>query len=104
MEIRENINGQLYERDCSSLVVSQFTVSCWGAVEPSSLSLWPLKGPMYQPRLMIDENECRTVSGMLGKRIQSIRETLSLVFLCPSQIPHDLTRPRTQTAAVGSRR
>jgi hypothetical protein len=40
----------------------------------------------------------------IGRGNRSSRRKPVLVPLCPPQIPHDLTRDRTQAAAVGSRR
>jgi hypothetical protein len=51
-----------------------------------------------------DDDECGAVSGMLPRGNQSILRKPASVPLCPPQIPHDLTRDRTQTAAVGNRR
>jgi hypothetical protein len=56
----------------------------------------PLNGLLYPPR-MIGEDECGAVGG-------STQRKPAPVPLCPPQMPHYLTRARTQTAAVGSRR
>jgi hypothetical protein len=53
-------------------------------------------GQMYQPRIMMDDDE--------GRVNRSTRRKPAQVPLCPSQIPHDLTRARTRAASVGSRR
>jgi hypothetical protein len=50
------------------------------------------------------DDEYGAVCGMIGKGNRSTRRKLSPVVLCPPQIPHDLTRARTQAAVVGSRR
>jgi hypothetical protein len=51
-----------------------------------------------------DEYECGSGGGMLGKGNRSTRRKLAPVPLCPSQIPHDMTRARTRKTAVGSQR
>jgi hypothetical protein len=61
-------------------------------------------GLLYQPRMTIDEDECGAIDGMIGKGNGSTRRKPTQVPLFPPQIPHNLTRARTQTAAVGSRR
>jgi hypothetical protein len=51
-----------------------------------------------------DNYECGAVGGMgVCTGIRSTRRHSALVSLCPPQIPHDLTWPRAQTTAVGSR-
>jgi hypothetical protein len=62
----------------------------------------PLTGLLYQPRTI--DNECGAVGGMrIGRGSRSTRRKPAPAPLCPPQIPHDLTRPRTRIAAVGSR-
>jgi hypothetical protein len=59
---------------------------------------------LYQPK-MIDNGDCRAMGGMkIGRGNRSTRRKPALAPLCPPQIPHDLTRARTRTAAVGSQR
>jgi hypothetical protein len=41
--------------------------------------------------MMIDDDECRAVGGMLGKEIRTTWRKSTLLPLCPPQIPHDLT-------------
>jgi hypothetical protein len=53
---------------------------------------------------MMDDNYFGSIGGMLGKDTELFEGNLPLVPLCEPQIPHDLTRVRTQTAAVGSQR
>jgi hypothetical protein len=63
----------------------------------------PLTGLLYQP-WMIDD-VCAAVGGMrIGRGNLSIWWKPTSVPLCPLQITHDLTWPRTRVAAVGSRR
>jgi hypothetical protein len=53
---------------------------------------------------MMMDGECGTVCGMIGKGNRStLREPVTLP-LYPPRNPHDLTRARSRTAAVGSRR
>jgi hypothetical protein len=62
-----------------------------------------LFGILYQPRIMDDE--CGAVGGMrIGKGNRSTSIKHAPVPRCPPQIPHDLTRARTQTAEMGSQR
>jgi hypothetical protein len=51
-----------------------------------------------------DDDECSAIGGMLGTRNTSTLRKPAPVPLCPPQIPHDLTRARTQAAAVGTAR
>jgi hypothetical protein len=61
----------------------------------------PLIGPLYQPRMIV--NECGAFGWMrIGKRNGSTRRKPVPVPLCPPQIPNDLTRDRTRAAIVGS--
>jgi hypothetical protein len=61
---------------------------------------------------MMDGDECGTVGGMIGRRNRSTIIIIIIIIIiipapvrpCSPQIPHDLTRARTQTAAVGSQR
>jgi hypothetical protein len=63
----------------------------------------PLIGLLYQPRMIDDE--CGAVIGMtIGRGNRSTRRKSAPVPLCPPQIPHHLTRPRTRAATVGSQR
>jgi hypothetical protein len=53
---------------------------------------------------MIDDDVCGGTGGMqIGTGNRSTRRKPALVPLCPPQIPHDLTRARTQGAATGNR-
>jgi hypothetical protein len=60
-------------------------------------------GLLYQPRMIMDDNEGGTVGGMIGKGNRSTRRKHAPVPHCPPQIPHDLTRARIQAVAVESR-
>jgi hypothetical protein len=51
-----------------------------------------------------DDDECGAVGGMFGRANLTTMRKLTPVPLCLPQIPRDLTRDRTQAAAVGSRR
>jgi hypothetical protein len=48
----------------------------------------------------MDDDECGAVGGMIGKGNRSTRRTPAPVPVRPPQIPHDLTRARTQAAAM----
>jgi hypothetical protein len=68
------------------------------------LVLRPLFGLLYQPQ-MTDDDDCGAIGGMRTGRVnRSTRRKPAPVPLRPPQIPHDLTRARTEAAAVGSRR
>jgi hypothetical protein len=51
-----------------------------------------------------DDNECGAIGGMIGRGIRSTWRKPAPVLICLPQIPHDLSRARTRTAAEGSRR
>jgi hypothetical protein len=52
-----------------------------------------------------DDDDCGAIGGIkIGRGNRSTWRKLAPVTLCPSQIPHDLTRARTRAAAVGSQR
>jgi hypothetical protein len=53
--------------------------------------------------MMMDDDECEAVGGMLGMGNQSTRRRPAPVPLCPPEIPHDLTWAITRAAAVGRR-
>jgi hypothetical protein len=56
-------------------------------------------GVLYQPQ-MIDDCDCGAIGGMkIGRGNRNTRRIPAPVSLCPSQIPHDLTRARTRAAA-----
>jgi hypothetical protein len=64
----------------------------------------PLFGLLHQPQMTII-NECGTVGGIrIGRGNRITQRKPTTVPLCPPQIPHDLTRARTQVSAVGSQR
>jgi hypothetical protein len=42
-------------------------------------------GLLYQPRMVMDDDDCGAVGGMLGKGNRSTRRTPSPVPLCPPQ-------------------
>jgi hypothetical protein len=61
-------------------------------------------GLLYQPQ-MIDVGVCEAIGGMrIGKGDQNTRKKPAPVPLCSPQIPHNISRARTQAAAVGSQR
>jgi hypothetical protein len=64
----------------------------------------PIFGLLYQPLMMMDDDEFGAVDGMLGRGKRSTRRKPTPVQLCPPQIPHDLTRARTRAAEVGRRK
>jgi hypothetical protein len=51
-----------------------------------------------------DDDERGTGGRMSGRGRQIIQRNPALVPHCPPQIPHELIRSRTRSAAVGSRR
>jgi hypothetical protein len=51
-----------------------FFVSWLGGVELSPLSLLPLNDLLFQPRMMMNDDECGAVGVMLGKRNRSTRK------------------------------
>jgi hypothetical protein len=58
---------------------------------------------LYQPRTIDDDYGA--IGGMkIGRGIGSTRRKPAPASLCPPQIPHDQTRPRNRTAAVGNQR
>jgi hypothetical protein len=59
---------------------------------------------LYQPRMMMDDDECGAIGEMIGMGSRSTRRKPAPVLLCSPQIPQDFARARTQAAAVGSRR
>jgi hypothetical protein len=64
----------------------------------------PLFGLLYNPQMIDDDDDSGAIGGMqIGKGNRSTRRRPAPVPLCPSQIPHDVTRARTLAAAVGSR-
>jgi hypothetical protein len=61
-------------------------------------------GLLYQPQ-MIDDGDCGEIFEMkICRGNRSTRRKPAPPPLCPPQIPHDQTRARTRTAAVGSQR
>jgi hypothetical protein len=49
-----------------------FPVS-WGEVDPSPLFLRPLFGLMHLPKMMMDDDECGAIGGMIGREKRSTR-------------------------------
>jgi hypothetical protein len=70
------------------------------------LVLRPWFGLLYRPQMIDDDaNDYGAIGGMrIGKGNQSIRRKPAPVPLSLPQMPHDLTRPQTRAAVVGSRR
>jgi hypothetical protein len=60
-------------------------------------------GLLYQPRIMMDDDEFGAIGAMLDGRNRSTRSKSVSVPRLPPQIPHDLNRARTLAAAMGSR-
>jgi hypothetical protein len=58
-----------------------------GGVEPGPLLLRPLIDLLYQPRLMMDDDECGAVGRMSSSGNRSIRRKPGPVPLCLPQIP-----------------
>jgi hypothetical protein len=60
-------------------------------------------GLLYQLRMVMDDDKCGTMAGMLLSRGNRSNQRKSApVPIFPPHIPHDLTRARTREAAVGS--
>jgi hypothetical protein len=73
-------------------------------VRLSPLGTAAITSLLYQPQ-MIDDGDCGAIVEIkIGKGNRSTRRTPAPTPLCPPQIPHDQTRARTRTAAVGSQR
>jgi hypothetical protein len=71
-------------------------------VRLSPLGTATTTGLLYQPRTT---DECGAIGRMkIDRENRSTRRKRAPAPLGPPQIPHDLTRARTRTAAVGSRR
>jgi hypothetical protein len=73
----------------------------WVRLSPlgTAATTWPL----YQLQ-MVDDDVCGAIGGMkIGRGKLSTRRKPALMPLCPPEIPHELNRARTWTAAVGSR-
>jgi hypothetical protein len=67
-----------------------------------SLGTAATTGLLYQPQ-MIDDGDCGVIGGIkIGRGNRITRRKPAPVPLCSPQIPHDLIRARTRTAAVGS--
>jgi hypothetical protein len=98
--VKENFVEQFWSRSSKRLLF--FFVL--GGVGPSPLLLRPLDGLFYQLRMMINDDECGTIRGMIGRVNRSTRRKPAPVPFCPSQIPYDLIRVRILAAAVGYRR
>jgi hypothetical protein len=73
----------------------------WNGVQYYGDHYWPAEATTG--RLMMDDDECGAVSGMLGRGNRSTRKKHAPVPLCPPKLPHDQTRAWTWAAAVGSR-
>jgi hypothetical protein len=69
-------------------------------VRLSPLATAATTGLSYQPQMIHDGG--KTGGMKIGRGNRSTRRNLAPVLLCPPQIPHDLTRARTRSAAVGS--
>jgi hypothetical protein len=52
----------------------------------------------------MDDDECGAIGGMTGRGNRSPQRKLAPVTLCLLQIPHDLSRARSQATEVGSQR
>jgi hypothetical protein len=76
----------------------------YSLVEPSTLFItMATAGLLYYSRIIMDDDECGAVSGMLGNGNRSTRRKPAQLPLCPPQIPNYLTRARTRVSTVGSR-
>jgi hypothetical protein len=73
-------------------------------VRLSPLGTAATTGLLYKPQI-IDDGDCGAIGPIkIGRGNRSTRRKPASVPLCPTQIPHDLTRARTRAIAVGSRR
>jgi hypothetical protein len=73
-------------------------------VRLSPLGTAATAGLLYQPQ-MIDDGDCGEIGRMkIGRGNRSTRRKPAPAPLCSPQIPHDQTRARTRSAAVGSQR
>jgi hypothetical protein len=72
-------------------------------MEPSPLLLRSILA-YYQPKMMMDYDECRAVGGIIGRGNRSIRIKPDPVPLFQTQIIYHLPRARTRAVAVGNRR
>jgi hypothetical protein len=80
-----------------------FIILILSGVRLSPLGTAVTTGLLYQHQ-RIDYDDCGAIGGMkIGSGNLSIRRKPAPVPLCPPQIPHDLTRARTRTAAMGIR-
>jgi hypothetical protein len=109
---RSSAHDQLIPSLCSQIernirlnkikTVLLFFLFSWGWVRLSLLDTSATNWPVYQPR-MIDDDECGAVGGMrIGRGNRSTRRKPVPAPLCSPQIPHDLTRARTRAALVKS--
>jgi hypothetical protein len=81
-----------------------FIIIILSGVRLSPLGSAATTGLLYQPQ-MVDDADCRAIGGMkFGTGNRSTRRKFAPAPLCPPQIPHDLTRTRTRSSAVGSQR
>jgi hypothetical protein len=86
---------------CSLLTIFFIIVS---GVRLSPLGTAATTGLLYQPQ-MIDDGDCGEIGGIkVGRRNRNTRRKPTPAPLCQPQIPHDQTRARTRTVAVGSQR
>jgi hypothetical protein len=77
-----------------------FISSVWNWDSPCGTAA--TTGLFYQFQ-MIDDGDCGAISGLqFGRGNRSTRRKPAPATLCPPQIPHDQTQPRTWAAAVGS--
>jgi hypothetical protein len=73
-----------------------FIILLLSGVRLSQFGTAATTGLLYQPQT-IDDGDCGAIGGMkIGRGNRSTRIKPAPVPLCPSQIPHDLTRARTQ--------
>jgi hypothetical protein len=79
-----------------------FFFSFWDGVEMSPLLLRQFIGLLYQPRMMVMDDNCGEMGGMVGRGYRSTRRKPDTVLLSPPQIPHDMTRAPTQAATACS--
>jgi hypothetical protein len=71
---------------------SPFPSPFWRWSGTESITAEAITGLLYQPRMIMDIDECGAAGGKNGKGNRSTRRKPDPVPLCPPQIPHDPTR------------
>jgi hypothetical protein len=69
----------------------------WGTVQLSPLL------QQYQPQVVMNDEECGAVKGMIDRGNRSTQRKPAPMLLCPPQIPHNLIRAGTRVTTAGTR-